>query len=240
MQAESACSHQDGCSGPAALLGVCSNVLTALPDVDDDQRANKRTWPVRHGMASARRFASAGIAFAAFGVFFCTPGIPLPAKALVAIAPLLPLLVGARSDDPLRAAWWSSIALNSLVALWIAAMLLALAAEAESSRRHPHEAHQSHEQHRERHRPATPARECTQFPTVAGRDAALARVHARRETDCGVHRLQVSGRSRRPNRSSGECLDPASRSAARTQARKGEVPVLVSGFRRTHRAQSKP
>lgn len=109
--------------GPTALLGVCSNVLTALPDVADDQRANKRTWPVRHGMASARRFASAGIAFAAFAVFFFTPGIPLPAKALVSIAPLLPLLVGARSDDPLRAAWWSSIALNSLVALWIAAML---------------------------------------------------------------------------------------------------------------------
>jgi len=111
---------------PAALLGVCSNVLTALPDVDDDTRAQKRTWPVRHGTQSARRFASAGVAFAAFGVFLWTPWVSVPAKAVVAIAPLLPLLAGARATDPLRAAWWSSIALNLLVALWVVAMLLKL------------------------------------------------------------------------------------------------------------------
>jgi 1,4-dihydroxy-2-naphthoate octaprenyltransferase len=111
---------------PAALLGVCSNVLTALPDVEDDTRAQKRTWPVRHGMQSARRFASAGIAFAAFGVFLWTPWVSVPAKAAVAIVPLLPLLVGARAADPLRAAWWSSIALNLLVVLWMLAMLLKL------------------------------------------------------------------------------------------------------------------
>lgn len=111
---------------PAALLGVCGNVLTALPDVDDDTRAHKRTWPVRHGMQPARRFASAGIAFAAFGVFLWTPWVSVPAKAVVAIVPLLPLLVGARAVDALRAAWWSSIALNLLVVLWMLAMLLKL------------------------------------------------------------------------------------------------------------------
>ncbi|MGB5310632.1 MAG: prenyltransferase [Polyangiales bacterium] len=110
---------------PAALLGVCSNVLTALPDVEDDTRAQKRTWPVRHGMGSARRFASGGIAFAAFGIFVWTPGVSLLAKAALAIVPLAPLLVGARVDDPLRAAAWSSVALNLLVALWMLAMLLA-------------------------------------------------------------------------------------------------------------------
>jgi 1,4-dihydroxy-2-naphthoate octaprenyltransferase len=111
---------------PAALLGVCSNVLTALPDVEDDTRAHKRTWPVRHGMRSARRFASAGIAFAAFGVFLWTPWVSVPARAVVAIGPLLPLLAGARSEDPFRAAWWSSIALNLLVMLWMLAMILRL------------------------------------------------------------------------------------------------------------------
>jgi 1,4-dihydroxy-2-naphthoate octaprenyltransferase len=112
--------------GPAALLGVCSNVLTALPDVEDDTRAHKNTWPVRYGMQPARRFASAGIAFAALGVFLWTPWVSVPAKAVVGIASLLPLLVGARARDPFRAAWWSSIAINLLVALWMLAMVLKL------------------------------------------------------------------------------------------------------------------
>lgn len=111
---------------PAALLGVCSNVLTALPDLEDDARASKRTWPIRHGMASARRFASAGIAFAAFGIFLWTPDVSIPAKAALAIVPLVPLLAGARTEDPLRAAAWSSVALNLLVALWMLAILLGL------------------------------------------------------------------------------------------------------------------
>ena len=111
---------------PAALLGVCSNVLTALPDLDDDLRANKRTWPVRHGMQPARRFASAGIAFAAFGVFLWTPSVSMSAKAVVAAAALLPLLPGARTEDPFRAACWSSIAINLLVTLWMLAMVLKL------------------------------------------------------------------------------------------------------------------
>ena len=111
---------------PAMLLGVCSNVLTALPDVGDDARAGKRTWPVRHGVASARRFASAGIAFAAFAVFWWTPSVSMTARAVMSIAPLIPLLTGARAADPLRAAVWSSVALNLLIALWMLAMLLGL------------------------------------------------------------------------------------------------------------------
>ena len=108
---------------PATLLGLCSNVLTALPDAKDDARANKRTWPVRRGVPAARRFASAGIAFACFAVFAATPGIPSGLKAAAAIPPLVPLLVGARAENPLRAAWWSSVALNLLVVLWMLAML---------------------------------------------------------------------------------------------------------------------
>jgi 1,4-dihydroxy-2-naphthoate octaprenyltransferase len=111
---------------PTTLLGACSNVLTSLPDMEDDARANKRTWPVRHGMSSARRFASTGIAFAAFAVFLWTPSISMAARAAVTIVPLIPLLIGDRAQDPLRAAWWSSIALNSLLALWMLAMVLKL------------------------------------------------------------------------------------------------------------------
>ena len=111
---------------PAMLLGVCSNVLTALPDVEDDARANKRTWPVRHGTASARRFASAGIAFAAFAVFLWTPSVSMTARAVTSIAPLVPLILGARAEEPLRAAIWSSVALNLLIALWMIAMLFGL------------------------------------------------------------------------------------------------------------------
>jgi len=109
--------------GPATVLGVSSNVLTAMPDTDIDVRANKRTWSVRHGVPHARRFASAGIAFACFVVFLATPEVPSPVKAAAAIPPLVPLLVGAKAEDPLRAAWWSSIALNLLVVLWMLALI---------------------------------------------------------------------------------------------------------------------
>ncbi|MGD8317315.1 MAG: prenyltransferase [Myxococcales bacterium] len=112
--------------GPATLLGVCSHVLTALPDVEDDRRAGKSTWPVRHGTASARRFASAGIAFASFAVFFWTPGLSTTARAAVCIAPLLPLLAGAKSDDAYTAVCWSSLALQGLLALWMLAMMFGL------------------------------------------------------------------------------------------------------------------
>jgi 1,4-dihydroxy-2-naphthoate octaprenyltransferase len=109
---------------PAALLGVCSNVLTALPDFEDDLRAQKRSWPVRYGIGSARRFASAGIAFAAFAIFLWTPGVSIPVKAAAAIVPLGPLLVGAKSSDPVRAALWSSLALNLLLGLWMIALVV--------------------------------------------------------------------------------------------------------------------
>jgi 1,4-dihydroxy-2-naphthoate octaprenyltransferase len=112
--------------GPTTLLGICSNVLTSLPDLEDDASANKRTWAVRHGISSARRFASTGIAFAAFAVFLWTPSVSMPARAAVAIVPLIPLLIGDRAEDPFRAAWWSSIGLNSLVAFWTLAMVLKL------------------------------------------------------------------------------------------------------------------
>ncbi|MDH3727232.1 MAG: prenyltransferase [Myxococcales bacterium] len=107
---------------PATVLGLCGNILTALPDVEDDRNADKRTWPVRYGVPHARRAASAGIAFAAFGVFLWTPLVPVGTRTLVGIMPLVPLLIGARAEDPFRAAWWASIALNVLLVSWILVM----------------------------------------------------------------------------------------------------------------------
>lgn len=111
---------------PATLLGICGNILTALPDAEDDRNADKRTWPVRFGVAQARRAASAGIAFAAFGVFLWTPVVTVEARALIGIVPLFPLLVAARAQDPFRSAWWANGALQVLLILWIAALVFSL------------------------------------------------------------------------------------------------------------------
>ena len=107
---------------PATVLGVCGNILTALPDVEDDRHADKRTWPVRFGVPHARRAASAGIAFAAFGIFLWTPAVSVGTRALVGTVPLVPLLIGARAQNLFRAAWWASGALNVLIVLWIVAL----------------------------------------------------------------------------------------------------------------------
>ncbi len=109
---------------PATVLGFCGNILTALPDLEDDRNADKRTWPVRYGVTHARRVASAGIAFAAFGVFLWTPLVPVATRAFAGIAPLVPLLIGARAQEPFRAAWWANIALNLVFVSWLAAMLV--------------------------------------------------------------------------------------------------------------------
>ncbi len=109
---------------PTTVLGVCGNILSALPDVEDDRNADKRTWPVRYGVTYARRAASAGIAFAAFGIFLWTPLVPIGTRVLIGIMAFVPLLLGARARDPFRAAAWASGALNVLLVSWIVAMVL--------------------------------------------------------------------------------------------------------------------
>jgi 1,4-dihydroxy-2-naphthoate octaprenyltransferase len=42
---------------PLVVFGFASNILTALPDVEADRAAEKRSWPVRRGEAKARRDA---------------------------------------------------------------------------------------------------------------------------------------------------------------------------------------
>lgn len=107
---------------PATLLGVCANILTALPDVESDTRAEKRTWPVRTGVPMARRAARLGIALAALIAFYWTPAVSIPMRALVGVVPLIPLLVSWTKTRALASAWWASIAIHALLTLWIVAL----------------------------------------------------------------------------------------------------------------------
>ena len=61
---------------PATLtLGFAGNVATALPDLDVDRRARKRTWPVRFGRARAAWACTGLTAIAIYlGIFAGAPG----------------------------------------------------------------------------------------------------------------------------------------------------------------------
>ena len=107
---------------PGTVLGVGGNVLTSLPDLKVDQDVGKRTWSVRFGAKNARRVASACIAFATLGVFAWTPGLSIGARAWIGMAPLVPLLWGARVREVLGAALWTGAALNLLMLSWVVAL----------------------------------------------------------------------------------------------------------------------
>lgn len=110
---------------PAIVVGTSANVLSALPDVDDDQRANKRTWPVRFGVRQSIRIAITAIALSSFAVFLWTPAVPVTVRALVGCAPMLPLLVASRQSSPLGAGWWGSVGAQLLLVGWGLALVLA-------------------------------------------------------------------------------------------------------------------
>ena len=109
---------------PGTVLGVGGNVLTSLPDLEVDQNAGKRTWSVRFGISNARRVTSACIAFATLGVFAWTPDLSIGVRAWIGIAPLVPLVWGARARDVLGAALWMGAALHLLLVSWIVALWL--------------------------------------------------------------------------------------------------------------------
>ena len=166
-------------------------------------------------MRSARRFASAGIAFAAFAVFFFTPRFPLPAKALVCDRTAsAPARRRARPQTRSGPRGGRASRSTSLVALWVARdAASALAARGrEFERQSSRSASKSRAGIGERRRPATPARERTPVSRQSPVETtALAQAHARRETDFArsiVRELRVP--ARRPPRSSEECRDPAS------------------------------
>lgn len=103
------------------ILGLASNVLTALPDLAADRAAAKRTWPVRRGPGRARRDAlllvGLGLALAtwtaALGPTWTALVVGPPAAcALAALGfvredrPLLPFVALAAGASPvLQVAW---------------------------------------------------------------------------------------------------------------------------------------
>ncbi|MEM7135859.1 MAG: prenyltransferase [Myxococcota bacterium] len=109
---------------PAIVLGVCANALSALPDVDDDRNAGKRTWPVRFGVQRSYRLAIGGIVLCALAVFGSTPGVSPGIRAIVAVTPLVPVALAIRASDIFAKAWWASAAVQLLLVLWTVALFV--------------------------------------------------------------------------------------------------------------------
>lgn len=70
------------------LLGVAGNISTALPDLADDRRAKKTTWPVRRGLTRSA-WDCVGITLLALAVLFLTLPGKAAAVAAISAAPLL-------------------------------------------------------------------------------------------------------------------------------------------------------
>jgi len=107
---------------PATCLGVCGNILTALPDIEADRAAKKRTWAVRRGFACAKAVALIGIALSTMAVATRTPGLPKGFRWALAVIPLLATSLAVRSRKPFPVALRGSIALQSLLLLWVLAL----------------------------------------------------------------------------------------------------------------------
>lgn len=80
------------------LLATAGNVATALPDVADDRRAKKRTWPVRRGVTRA---AWACLALTVGALWMMALAATGPARVVVAFA-ALPLLLAVRATPRSR------------------------------------------------------------------------------------------------------------------------------------------
>lgn len=107
---------------PATCLGVSGNILTALPDIAQDQAAGKKTWPVRRGFSSAKGIALIGIAVSAIAVAMQTPRLETGFRWTLALVPLFGVGLSALSARPLPVALRGSIALQSLLLLWVLAL----------------------------------------------------------------------------------------------------------------------
>lgn len=107
---------------PATCLGICGNILTALPDIEADRAAKKKTWAVRRGFASAKAVALIGIALSTMAVATQTPGLPKGFRWVLAVIPLLATSLAVQSRKPFPVALRGSIALQSLLLLWVLAL----------------------------------------------------------------------------------------------------------------------
>jgi 1,4-dihydroxy-2-naphthoate octaprenyltransferase len=107
------------------VLGYAGNVTTALPDRDADRRADKRTVPVRFGLARAKALVLVLLAFASIAAPLLGPSLSLGPSVAVAAAPLGCVLVAALSrTHTLRFVLWSSAAQGTLLVGWSIALFV--------------------------------------------------------------------------------------------------------------------
>lgn len=85
---------------PLVVLGIASNILTALPDAPADRAAHKRSWPVRRGEDRAR---SDALLLCGGATIACALVMPLAASTRpIMLAPGLLLLLAHRSASTVR------------------------------------------------------------------------------------------------------------------------------------------
>lgn len=81
---------------PAFVLGVASNITTALPDAPADAAADKRTWPVRYGPRRARKHSLQLIAIGTLLTPAVLPGLSHAGLAAIELLPALALVFNLR------------------------------------------------------------------------------------------------------------------------------------------------
>ncbi len=118
---------------PCALLGLASNITTALPDHPADEATGKATWPVRYGPARARKHSLQFIALAAVCTPLVLPDLPQTGWAAIEALPLLLVLINARALDRadatnrsacLRFVVLNGAAINLTILGWVVALAL--------------------------------------------------------------------------------------------------------------------
>ena len=118
---------------PAFVLGVASNITTALPDAPADAAAHKHTWPVRFGSRRARKHSLQLVAIGTLLTPVVLPGLSHAGLAMVQILPALALLLNLRglrsADAENRSACRRFVLLNALaiqlvLVAWIAVLAI--------------------------------------------------------------------------------------------------------------------
>jgi 1,4-dihydroxy-2-naphthoate polyprenyltransferase len=118
---------------PAFVLGVASNITTALPDAPADAEVEKRTWPVRQGPPRARKHSLQLIAIGTLLTPLVLPGLSHAGLAATQVLPALALLLNLRglrgAEAENRSACRRFVVLNALAIQltmlgWIAALIL--------------------------------------------------------------------------------------------------------------------
>ena len=114
---------------PLVLLAFASNVLTSLPDHPADTAADKRTWPVRRGLARSRRDA---LVFVGLGILLVSqvgPAFSTEWTAVVlgppAFAALLALVWLRREDALMRFVTFAAGSITVLHVTWSVALFVA-------------------------------------------------------------------------------------------------------------------